>query len=121
MGQTAHAGAPTGLAQKPTDGTLELGLRDRSLELRLDAAVAADEKRPRLARQTPLADPLIFSLGRIVVSVDLDVDEADPAACEGPTNAVDDVDDGAAGPARAESGGRRPHHAPLMPGARFPP
>src|SRR2546430_11817456 len=106
MGQTAHARAPTGLAQEPADGTLELGLRDRSLELRLDAAVAADQERPWLARQTPLADPLIFALGRIVVSIDLDVDEADPGAGEGPTNAVADVDNPAARPARNEAGAR---------------
>src|SRR5947209_19009137 len=106
MGKTAHAGAPTGLAQKPTDGTLELGLRDRSLELRLDAAVAADEERPWLARQTPLADPLIFALGRIVVSVDLDMDEADPGAGEGPTNAVGHVDHGTGRAARHAQGPR---------------
>src|SRR2546425_4550777 len=116
MGQTAHARATTGLAQEPSDGTLELGLRDRSLELRLDAAVTADEERPGLARQTPLADPLIFALGRIVVSIDLDVNEADSGAREGPSNAVGDVDDGAARPARTETGRREHEHERLVRG-----
>ena len=74
----------------------------RAFELRLDAAVAADEEDPRLALQPPLAHPAVVAARRVVVLVHLDVDEADAGTRELLPNVRDDVDDGTARPARAE-------------------
>ena len=83
------------------NGGLELRGRYRALEARLDPAVAADEEHPRLGGQLPLLHPAV-RLRRLVVLVDLDVDEPHRARPEPLAHVVDDVHDGAAGAARAE-------------------
>src|ERR671937_1400281 len=49
----------------------------------------------------PLADPWVRPLARIVVLVDLDVDEMNARVHEASARAIDDVDDRPAGPALA--------------------
>src|SRR5256714_8698159 len=88
--------------QAASDGGCELADRDRPLELRLDATVGADEERPRLRREPPLAHEGVQPQRGVVPPVDLDVDEPDIRAAQATTHGVDDVDDGAAGPAGAE-------------------
>src|SRR5712692_6551897 len=92
------------------DGQLELARRDRPVELRLDPAVAADEKRPRLRRKMPLSHPAVLTFPRIVVLVDLDVDETDARAGKATAELVDHVDDGATGATRAVAWGREGDH-----------
>src|SRR5207249_1133917 len=95
--------APTARSCQPTPhGGGQLGHRDRPFELRLDPAVGADQEDPRLRRQVPLSHLLVPPERRVVVLVDLDVDEADPACAEAPAHGLHDVDDGPARPARAE-------------------
>src|SRR5436305_12777198 len=88
--------------QTASDGGRELADRHRPLELRLDATVGADEERPRLGREPPLVHEAVQPRRGVVPPVDLDVDEADARLAEAATGGIDDVDDGTAGPARAE-------------------
>src|ERR687892_584004 len=88
------------------DGVLELPHRRRAFEPFDDPAVGADEERPRLRLELPLAHPLVEALRGVVVLVDLDVDETDVAAVEPARDLLDDVDSGAARAARAELGRR---------------
>src|SRR4051812_33502731 len=114
MGRATHLPPSKVLSyERAANGCAELGDRDRALELGLDAAVAADEEDPRLARQAPLAHPPVRPLGGHVVPVDLDVDEPDAVALVLPADGVDDVDDGAAGAARAVLRRREDEHERL--------
>ena len=59
----------------------ELGRRERVLE-RADDALAIDDEGERLGRQVPLVDPDVHSARRVVVLVDLDVDEPDSGSSQ---------------------------------------
>jgi len=89
------------LLRELPDRRFELAGRDRSLEFRLDPAVAADEKRPGLRWDVPFTHPAVLTLPRIVVPIDLDMDEASRAALEAPADLIDNIDDRTARPARA--------------------
>src|SRR5947209_20451142 len=78
------------------DCGIELAGRHRARELRLDASVRADEKRPRLRRQVPFLVPAVETLPRIVTGIDLDMDEANGGSREAAARSIDDVDDRAA-------------------------
>src|SRR4029079_509968 len=100
--------------QVGADGPRELVGGNRALELALDPAVATDEERPGLRRQAPLPHPAVVALRRVVVPVDLDVDEANPATREAPRDRLDDVHHWPADAARAEARGREGHDERLV-------
>ena len=72
------------------------GLKAPSSRVRIDAC-PVDDERERLALQVPLVDPPVRPLRRVVVLVDLDVDEVDALALPLPGDRLDDLDDRAAG------------------------
>src|SRR5215204_4996884 len=90
----------SGLRQKPADGGFELLLGDGALELRLDPPVSTDEKHPRLGWELPFLDPPVHTERRVVLLVDLDVDERDTG--DAASYCIDDVDDRPACSALAE-------------------
>src|SRR5439155_25188686 len=80
----------------------ELAGGDGPLVLGLDQPVPADQERPRLGRQAPLAHPAVVALGRVVPLEDLDVNEAHALLLEAAPDPVDHVHDRPADAAGAE-------------------
>src|SRR5919204_991544 len=109
---------PFALAEQPPDRRLELAYRDGPLELRLDPAVTADDERPRLRSEAPLAHPAVVAERGAVVREDLDVDEADAGPLESSPHVVDDVDDWTARSARAVARRRKGDDERLVSGQR---
>src|SRR5512132_1798048 len=105
--------------QHRLDRCAELADGHWALELRLDATVASDEERPRLALQLPLPHPAVVALCGIVALEHLDVDEAYAAAGDLLAHVRDDIDDRAARPARAELRRRESHDEGLVRGERL--
>ena len=89
-------GAGVSLTRDLADGLLELGGAEGALEARPDDPVLVDDERERLALELPLVDPLVGALGRIVVLVDLDVDEVDAVLLPVLRDGLHDLDDRAA-------------------------